>query len=961
MSHEALNTDPDSELPDYVATEDIPEDSDLIMSDGGGPVHDPPARVAARFYRSSNNRRKSSAASSRRNSISSNHSHHSSRSFRSGCQNTHIAQHLRRASIIESRKARLADRAAHVEQVRLRAALAKAATRASNREERSLAAQQAREKYLAQVAAACAEEVKRAKKVAEEMKERKAAEEKRFRLEMEEKHAEAERRRLEYKKNGRRPRTTSSPAGLKKVAEEPAPILDEDKAARRIQRAWRSKLRKTTLATFANLGLGINRVSEMEFDTLSTLLKSDTAINATSKLLALLPLQDPESGSTLDQTAVRMFLTAYVIVSHPTAVLSKDGHLEQDLITKARDLLICFQTGLEKATPGNLFKPPPTHVEALSHAYNTFLTAFNAWKDQDASTIIETMVASFVELDAIWQTVKDDTQGEVANDYREGIRMNQTVLLSQIKKVAGADQATTLIKKAIRESRRARARKKPAGDVRPRPTIEAAADNSSEVSENSEKAAQAVSQLDDTEKTAPSADSLTAQFGKVFSPLPSNRAMVHELSIDREYHIDVPPNSELRDAFNRQLCDSMRKGIEQGQGAAWTVAMAENIRGKLLRLLRPGSSLHNLISEALDPGFVQSQASQGVFSYEKFFTFMSVVLPKLCAPFRDAEVKAVVDELPQEGAGLGDMIDKLFKVLHIVDLLSLDYSNFLLRNAAPTLLRESSGYEQRAFASDLESGAITLQKTRHWWRNASVNVVTEANQRDPEGINNPADRPTFLKIYSRGLVDLAIATVPLIDNDIPETLYLDQGRLERIRADALRVTTIGAILLTAKNLLKRDTRSQWKAEHTRLWDLLQDDTYTREDANVSSKVLSILESSHAMPSHTRTQLSSAVSRFLTQAASGRRLTDPFMRVLFQRLKAHVLSRVSASSSGERVRAASTASEHLANSGLPEFGTQVGQMVEVLGRMSEVDRKCHGQWYDAIAAEVEAGEGVGQGT
>ena len=176
--------------------DDIPEEPDMILSSDAenGESFAPPPRIAARFYRHSANRRKSSAASSRRNSISSTHSHTSNRSFRNNCQSHQVAQHLRRASILEDRKARLADRAAHAEQVRLRAALAKAAPRGSNSEERALAAKQAREKHLAQVAASCAEEVRRAKKIAEDMKERKAAEERRYRMEMEEKLAEAEKR-----------------------------------------------------------------------------------------------------------------------------------------------------------------------------------------------------------------------------------------------------------------------------------------------------------------------------------------------------------------------------------------------------------------------------------------------------------------------------------------------------------------------------------------------------------------------------------------------------------------------------------------------------------------------------------------------------------------------------------------------------------------------------------------------
>lgn len=106
-----------------------------------------------------------------------------------------------------------------------------------------------------------------------------------------------------------------------------------------------------------------------------------------------------------------------------------------------------------------------------------------------------------------------------------------------------------------------------------------------------------------------------------------------------------------------------------------------------------------------------------------------------------------------------------------------------------------------------------------------------------------------------------------------------------------------------------------------------------------------------MPVATKTQLAGTISRLLQQAERGR-LTDPVMKVLFQRLKTHVFNRLSASSSGERVRAASTASEGLATSGLPEFVTPVGDIVNTLSKMAEVDQKAHGRWYEQIAQELE---------
>ncbi|KAF2127316.1 hypothetical protein P153DRAFT_387859 [Dothidotthia symphoricarpi CBS 119687] len=933
--------------------DDIPEEPDMILSDdaGNGQSFAPPPRIAARFYRYANNRRKSSAASSRRNSLSSTHSHTSSRSFRNNaCQSHHIAQHLRRTSILESRKARLADRAAHAEQVRLRAALAKAAPRISNCEERALAAQQARERHLAQVAASCAEEVRRAKKVAEDMKERKAADERRYRLEMEEKLADAEKRRLEYKRNPRRPRTASSPPA---DAKNPLarPTVSSEDAAKRIQSAWRARARKNIVDAWFELGLSIEEIRDTSFEDITALLAAENLLKTTEKIMTLfvlLPDQDPASRNT----TVRTFLSTYLILGHPAHVFSRDGAQEQDLINKAKDLIISFESALGKLTTFNYYTPSPTRTETVLLAHSAFVAAFNDWKARDSSALVETMVASFVSLDTIWQSVKDETVDEVANEYRNGIRDNQAILLSKIKKLAGPDKALTLIRKAIRESRRSKPKKRPAGEtVRPRVAIDSASGSPIEA-ESAAMQAEAASELAASGaegRHGPATQGHQAQsLSKVFTSVPENRILVHELSIDKEYRIDASPTADLRDALNRELCDAMRRGFQDGDSTNWTVAMAENIRGKLLRLLKAGNSMHTLISETLDPELIAKQCNQGLFSYGKFFGFIASILPKLCAPFRDGQVQALADELQDEGE-LSEMIEKLFRLLHIIDLLSLDYSNFLLMNAAPTLIKEAAGYEQRIFTQDLEEGKITLDRARRWWRSAAVNIHTEADRRDPWNQPNAINRPTVHKIYARGLVDLAISTPPLRDSELPETLELDRARISRIREDALRITTIGGILLTAKNLLKRDVRSQWKTEANRMWDVLKDG-YLKDPAT-PLKISSLLESSHNMPPSTRAQLSSTISRLLTQAESGK-LSDPVLKVLFQRLKTHIFNRVSASSSGERVKAASTATEGLATTGLPEFVSQVADICEQLGKVSEVDRKAHGKWYEEIAEEME---------
>ncbi|KAM0715713.1 hypothetical protein Q7P37_009213 [Cladosporium fusiforme] len=960
----------------------LEEESLVIMADQAHQVYAPPAHIAARFYRDhANQRRKSSATSSRRNSLSSVHSHGSGLSQRrsstpAGIQSHSVAQHLRRASILESRKARLADRAAHADQVRLRAALAKAAPRGSisASEEKALAAQIAKEKYLAKVAAACAEEVARAKRIAEEVKERKIADEARARLEMEERHAEAEKRRAEYQRNMQDRRARRADSAEKKLAVveedvsveaaeeaiiddlEQLAVMDEETAARRIQRAWKLSARRAVLNEFLKLNFNTERIKNDDFDELTLFVAHPNVISATTALLTQLGLQQPNDENAPLNT--RTFLSAYMLFGHPAAVLNnRNGAQEQDLISKAKDLTAGFEFTLGRLAPWNNYSPHPNQQETLSQTYTAYTSAFAAWRVQDSSVLIEGMVASFVELDAIWQMVKDDSRGDVASDYRQGIRDNQVKLLSRIQKLAGRDRADALIKKAIRESRRRRPKKRAVAEVRPR-GVEAGPEVETAAQQGEEDVPASPLPEDEPEQRS-------GQLSRLFTNMPTNRVLTHELAVDKDFKLEEDKaNAELRDQVYRSICDNMKYAFEIGQGAVWTVSAAENLREKLLRMLKPGNSMYNLISETLNLEQIAQQCQAGLFSYDGFFSFMAGILPKLCAPYRDEEVKKLSDELQGsaaiEGAGedeLSIMIEKLFRLLRMVDGLSLDYSNFMLMNAAPTLIRESAGYEKRHFAMDLEAGKITLERTRAFWHNAESLLVAEADRRDPEAIRRPEDRPSAEKIYAKALVDLAISPASLTDEDVPETLALDTARLRRFRAEAMRIAVIGALFLTAKNLLKRDVRSQWKAEATRLWQLLSTEPYTssEEEGDPSSsqqptpaeKATSILTSTHAMPPSTKSHLATTTSRFFAQA-SANRLSDPVLKVLFQRLKSHIFARLAAGSTAERVRAASSAQESLAACGLAEFGGKVGALVEGLERVRTVDLEGHGGWYEVVA-------------
>ncbi len=809
--------------------------------------------------------------------------------------------------------------------------MAKAAPRLSTlSEERAAAAKQARERYLAQVAANCAEEVKRAKRVAEDTREKKAAEHLKLKEDMEEKLAEAERRRALYQQNQRRPRTISLPAlEERKVVPNRSKPRDDEEAARLIQKAWRNRQRRKILRDFMQLGLTVENIQNTSFEDVGQLLSHKNVLTCTTELLKLFGLQDGEASGVSERTAVRTFLSIFLLLGHPAHVLGKEGVQEQDLITKAENLLLLFGEIIAIQPSDASFSPLASRLNALAETYSSFEAAFIAWKDHDSTVLVQTMLAQFLELEAIWQTVKNDINGDVAEDYREGIRNNQTQVLVGLKKLAGPENALKMIRDALRLSRKTRLKKEnKEGDTTPRAAL-------NPVNPSTPAAQPSIRSPPGVDLAEPPTQFQSWLAKQSRSLVPDNRTIVHELAINNEYRIDTESRRDQRDAVIQSLVKGIRETINSGTGDVWIVAAAEIMRHKLLGLLPSGKTLHNLISERLDPKLIASQVKFGSFSYQDFFSFMNTVLPRLCAPARDEEVKALFDDSSE------DLVERLAKLDFVIDLLCLDNANYTLLRYAPLLIKEAASYEQSMFSRVI--GDRPLSKTVLWWNRARARAQEEASRRLNNGVASDLNRVSSDKIYMLGLANLAIAVAPLEATEIPETLEQDFERLNRMRLNILRMITIDSILVTAKNLLKRDVRSQWKIEAQRMWDLPIDNPQA---------FFSIIDSRHAMPATTKAQLCGTIERVLMDAKA-RQTVHPVMKVLFQKLKTHVFTRLSASSAEERIRATTTSSEVLASNGLPEFVEQIGTLVGELIRVGEVDRAAHGNWYDEVSLQVAA--------
>lgn len=210
-------------------------------------------------------------------------------------------------------------------------------------------AQDSRNAILAKIAGSCANEVAKAKRLAQETRARREEEARALKSGVEERMLEAARRRTEMlteRMGKRRERGNSSSrtradgcsdveeedasATLEKVPLEGGEELKED-AARSIQKAYRNYINREIVKRFLGLGLTIESVRDTSFEDISNLFQEEKVQKATARLLKLCGLlAAPATDGEVDvEVACRTFLSAYLILGHPAQVLSSDGENEK--------------------------------------------------------------------------------------------------------------------------------------------------------------------------------------------------------------------------------------------------------------------------------------------------------------------------------------------------------------------------------------------------------------------------------------------------------------------------------------------------------------------------------------------------------------------------------------------------------------------------------------------------------
>ncbi|KAJ1560170.1 hypothetical protein HK405_007988, partial [Cladochytrium tenue] len=247
------------------------------------------------------------------------------------------------------------------------------------------------------------------------------------------------------------------------------------------------------------------------------------------------------------------------------------------------------------------------------------------------------------------------------------------------------------------------------------------------------------------------------------------------------------------------------------------------------------------LHELIDLDLIRQKIGANVLDLTGLLSYVLSKMSQLCAPMRDASIRAIAAELKLVKQP-PDFVSVIESTLGILDDMKLDLANFRLQSLRPYMKDMAVEYELNRFRQALESGSITLAKTKDWLTRSVRTQEDVARSRNPEGVNIPENRLKYADaFYEAALalvfswkssaddrVNYATTEVPpgaaSSEDDLPETMIMDKERLFKFQNEAQKVTVVAVLLVLSQNIVPelRGDKGFTVGLKEALWTLLSD-------------------------------------------------------------------------------------------------------------------------------------------
>ncbi|KAJ3355757.1 hypothetical protein HDU91_005649 [Kappamyces sp. JEL0680] len=351
------------------------------------------------------------------------------------------------------------------------------------------------------------------------------------------------------------------------------------------------------------------------------------------------------------------------------------------------------------------------------------------------------------------------------------------------------------------------------------------------------------------------------------------------------------------------------------------------------------------IQEVFDPEFLAHQVQNNAFDLAKLVGYVGEKMLQLCAPVRDAEIRALSTEQ--------DVTAVMFKMLDIMEAMKLDLANFRLQSVKPQLKRQAVDYERQKFDHALRIGAASLTKTDLWLMKASQELQKVADERNPENLDHPDLKLKFAHIFNHALLSTLFSTTPVNLATLPETLSMDGKRIFEMQNELQAMTIVAALTMLSKNIIP-ELRTETAAMHELAQELFV--LLKQEGTNIATLAMAIISAANLLfHKHTKvianlSQMTSSPAQQTLKQVSGDQETlihsmvektlshkDPFFSVLSRRMERIV--RVALEKEFKH--------DSLKKNGLELIASEFEPLVKRIDALAQHNRDVYGAHYNAI--------------
>lgn len=624
----------------------------------------------------------------------------------------------------------------------------------------------------------------------------------------------------------KRPRISSS---------SPAPTFTDNdkKAVATISRFWVCHGKDNTLMLFARRfcqqGPSLQQARAILFEDLSARLREDEVINCTVDFLfRIIQLcnwrrgQQPLITGTVN---AKIFLASFMIAARPHHVFETIGDLEQKVMDASEPMIECFHntaTALaSKQTWPEVKKDAAKHLCARLCQY---LRTFKEWKISDEKKLAGRLQHALTGLENAEKAMCEE-DGEDSM-MKEELQRQQESLKAKMGQIAGAQKTTEEEGEGQGDggsSSSASARRRGAGVL--------AATVARTVGSNSGGGA------------GGSSSSRSSTKGM------SNLQLAHEMMLDADFKLDEQAgmsqeklvHTKIRETFERAFWESLSEDVNSDPPRyARVLSVLVEIRTGV-ETVACGHAEAEKISTIIDIDQIKDNLSNGVLDYrgceELLSAIFSVILDihtRMRSPTRRDETelkweeqRAKMLQAYQDGRRVDQgraLCEALELALDRIHTIRVDSANGKLKAISPVVRKHGVEYQQSHFQKMLDSGEITLDGTKLWLGHTAEGMLSDANDDRVtlEGLKAGVGRE-FENLVHAAAVDL-VADYPCWggnkdrvptgqpEKDLPETMMLDQLRIQALNAFFHTSVISAIIIITAESEIRKQIRDAPKCK-----------------------------------------------------------------------------------------------------------------------------------------------------